>query len=295
MKRITALILLLALAGGSLHSDIHAAGALRIITLESTGDSVNLCWEDTGAAAYAVYRGSSRYGAYRKLGTTEQTTYKDPGLAAGNVYYYKVRACRGDGAEWGSFSEPKGICCVRIIEATATRNPCWQQGRTIEVQGLMLHSLGCPQERAEAVARSMNQPDAEVLVHAVVEASGAVWQLADWDLRAWHCGGAGNGSLIGIEMTEPDELRYLSGSCFAWRGDAAETAVKTYDAAVRLFASLCLQYELEPLRDLVSHNEAGNRGIASGHVDPEHLWKGLGLPLTMDTFRGDVQKLLLHL
>lgn len=293
MKRIAALILLLVLACRGLTSAADAANTLRIVKLEASEHAVTLFWENTGAAAYAVYRSGSRCGIYRKLGTTERTTYKDPGLASGSIYYYKVRACRKDGTEWGNFSEPKGICSLKITEAPASQNPCWQQGKTIEVQGLMLHSLGCPQERAEAVVRSMNRPDAEVLVHAVVEPSGAVWQLADWELRAWHCGGAGNNTLIGIEMTEPNELRYLGGSCFAWSGDAAETAVQTYEAAVKLFASLCLQYDLDPLRDIVSHNEAGKQGTASGHADPEHLWKGLGLPLTMDTFRGDVQKMLL--
>ena len=41
---------------------------------------------------------------------------------------------------------------------------------------------------------------------------------------------------------------------------------------------------------ILSHNEAGKRGIASGHVDPEHLWRGLGMYYTMDGFRKDVAK-----
>ena len=39
---------------------------------------------------------------------------------------------------------------------------------------------------------------------------------------------------------------------------------------------------------ILSHNEGGKRGIASGHVDPEHLWRGLSLPYTMEGFRRDV-------
>ena len=39
---------------------------------------------------------------------------------------------------------------------------------------------------------------------------------------------------------------------------------------------------------IYSHNEGGKIGIAAGHVDPEHLWRGLGMPYTMDGFRRDV-------
>ena len=43
------------------------------------------------------------------------------------------------------------------------------------------------------------------------------------------------------------------------------------------------------MTDIVSHNEGYYRGIASAHVDPEHLWKGLGMGYTMDGFRNDVK------
>ena len=107
MKRIAALLLLLALASGSLTSAASAANEPEIVTLEYSENAVTLCWEAAGAELYAVYRSNSRFGPYRKLGTTEQTTYRDPGLTEGNIYYYKVRACRRNGTEWGSFSAPK--------------------------------------------------------------------------------------------------------------------------------------------------------------------------------------------
>ena len=68
-------------------------------------------------------------------------------------------------------------------------------------------------------------------------------------------------------------------------------AERTYKAAVELFAYLCQQYGLDPLKDgvIVSHREGHARGIASNHGDPEHLWKGLGMSYTMDTFRAAVK------
>jgi hypothetical protein len=66
---------------------------------------------------------------------------------------------------------------------------------------------------------------------------------------------------------------------------------RTYKSAVELFAHLCNKYDLNPLADgvIISHREGNKRGVASNHADPEHLWKGLNLPYTMDGFRKDVK------
>ena len=67
---------------------------------------------------------------------------------------------------------------------------------------------------------------------------------------------------------------------------------KTYEAAVELFAYLCKLYGLNPTADgvIISHREGHSRGIASNHRDPEHLWNGLGMGYTMNTFRKDVKE-----
>ncbi len=54
---------------------------------------------------------------------------------------------------------------------------------------------------------------------------------------------------------------------------------------------LCKTYGLNPLADgvIISHKEGHARGIASNHGDPEHLWRGLGMSYTMDTFRSAVK------
>lgn len=65
---------------------------------------------------------------------------------------------------------------------------------------------------------------------------------------------------------------------------------KVYSSAVELFAQLCDEFNLNPLQDgvIISHNEGRIRGIADGHVDPEHLWEQLKMPYTMNRFRADV-------
>ncbi len=182
---------------------------------------------------------------------------------------------------------------VSIIEAFATNNKCYQIGAPLYPQGIMLHSIGCPQPNAAVMARYYNQyqPGGQsVCVHGFIQRDGTYYQTLPYTMRAWHCGGAANATHIGIEMTEPASIVYTGGA--SWRDldpDATEAHVRgTYAAAVELFAQLCTQYALDPLEDgvIISHAEGAARGIASAHADPAHLWRAFGL--TMDGFRADV-------
>lgn len=183
---------------------------------------------------------------------------------------------------------------MKIIEAYATKNRCYQIGTPLKPRGIMLHSIGCPQPNAAVMAQSYNvyRPNGQsVCVHAFVQRDGTVYQTLPWTVQAWHCGGSANGTHIGIEMTEPASIVY-TGHGAEWRDldpTATETHVKgTYAAAVELFAQLCARFDLNPLADgvIISHAEGRMRGVASAHADPEHLWKPFGL--TMYGFRQDV-------
>ena len=160
--------------------------------------------------------------------------------------------------------------------------------------GLMLHSIGCPQPSAMVLINNWNREDYNVAaVHAFIDGrSGTVYQTLPWNFRGWHGGGSSNNTHVGVEMCEPDCIRYTSGSNFTCSNlDVARSvATRTYNSAVELFARLCVQFGLDPLGDgvIVSHAEGYRRGIATNHGDPEHLWRGLGLPYTMDGFRKDV-------
>lgn len=180
-----------------------------------------------------------------------------------------------------------------IIEAFATKNKCYQVDAPLTPQGIMLHSIGCPQPNAAVLARYYNQyqPGGQsVCVHGFIQRDGTYYQTLPYTTRAWHCGGSANSTHIGIEMTEPASIVYNGGS--SWRDlDPAATDAHvrgTYAAAVELFAQLCTQYALDPLEDgvIISHAEGAARGIASAHADPTHLWLAFGL--TMDGFRADV-------
>lgn len=172
-----------------------------------------------------------------------------------------------------------------IVEAFATKNKCYQAAIPMYPQGLMLHSIGTPQPSAAVLARYFDQyqPGGQsVCVHAFVQADGTVYQTLPWEMRGWHCGGAANGTHIGIEMTEPDvSMPYA---------ESAEQITGTYHAAVELFAQLCEMYSLDPLADgvIIGHAEGHRRGVASNHADPEYLWNAYGMGYTMDGFRQDV-------
>ena len=177
---------------------------------------------------------------------------------------------------------------MNIIQQIATGSACYKCGGRINIRGLMLHSVGCNQPKAEVFANIWNRSN-DVCCHGLVDAEKAI-QTLPWNYRGWHCGESGNNTHIGIEMTEPSQIHYVGGCTFTCDNvpAAREHVRRTYDNAVELFAFLCTKYGLNPLTDICSHNEGAQRGIASGHSDPEHLWNQLGMGYTMDGFRHDV-------
>ena len=184
---------------------------------------------------------------------------------------------------------------MRIINATLTKNPCYTAGRKITVKGLMLHSVGCAQPSATVFTKRWNSASYDrACVHAFIDAnSGDIYQTLPWNHRAWHSGGSANNTHIGVEMCESSYIKYIGVSDKFTVTNAAKAkqhAERAYKSAVELFAFLCKEYGLNPLTDIISHNEGAKKGIASGHSDPEHYWKGLGIGYTMDGFRNDVKK-----
>ena len=189
---------------------------------------------------------------------------------------------------------------MKLVQSIMTKNPCYTAGRKITVKGLMLHSVGCPQPNASVFIKNWNTPSyGTACVHGFIDGNdGTVYQTLPWNHRGWHCAsgpkGSGNNTHIGVVMCEPASIRYTGGSSFTCSNlsEARASAKKTYEAAVELFAYLCKLYGLNPTADgvIISHREGHARGIASNHGDPEHLWNGLGMGYTMNTFRKDVKE-----
>ena len=198
---------------------------------------------------------------------------------------------------------------MNLKQAILTRNPCYganvnkQDERYVTFQrlgprGLMLHSVGCPQPSAQVFVDLWDKPEyTAACVHGFIDANtGTIYQTLPWYFRGWHGGygnkGNSNDTHVGVEMCEPAQIKYTSGCTFTCSDFATARAAarRTYNAAVELFAMLCKKYNLDPLKPgvIVSHAEGHSLGIATNHGDPEHLWRGLGMDLSMDGFRKDV-------
>ncbi len=181
---------------------------------------------------------------------------------------------------------------MELIKSYLAKSDCYKTNRTIQVKGLMIHSVGCPQPKASAFMNNWNKAGANACAHAIIEPGGKVYRLLPWNHRGWHGGGASNNTHIGVEMTEPSTIRYTGGASWVETGDGSNTkahVLATYKYAVELFAYLCKQYKLNPIADgvILSHSEGHVRGIASNHGDVEHIWKKYGL--TMNQFRKDIK------
>lgn len=182
---------------------------------------------------------------------------------------------------------------MEIKERIVTSNPCYSAAKRIQVKGLVLHSVGCPQPSAEVFIRQFDSASAKVCVHAFIDANtGEVYQTLPWDYKAWHCGGSGNSTHIGVEMCEPPCIKYTGGASFTCSDEARakEMIMRTLGSAVELFAFLCVRYGLDPLASgvIISHKEGHDRGVASGHGDPDHLFRQLNMGYSMDDFRRSV-------
>lgn len=164
---------------------------------------------------------------------------------------------------------------------------------SITPKGLMIHSVGCNQPDAQVFLKTFNDPLLEKGVHGFIDNTDTLYQTLPFNYKAWHCGGTGNATYIGIELTEPATITYKKNSNkFTDKNpEKSKAHVKaTYNTAVNIFAQLCVTYKLDPSKDgvILSHSEAHKRGLASNHGDVEHIWSVYGY--TMDGFRKAVVK-----
>lgn len=192
---------------------------------------------------------------------------------------------------------------MELLTQYLINNPCYTAGRSIRVRGLMLHSIGTPQPDPLVLMRNWNQSTYRTAcVHGFIGEDAAYITLPCLEEtatsgpgrahRGWHGGGSSNDTHIGVEMCEPACLTYVGGADFICSDRTAAVAFveKTTRAAVLLFARLCEYHGLDPLADgvILSHAEGYQRGIATNHADPAHLWRQLGMAYDMDQFRADV-------
>lgn len=197
----------------------------------------------------------------------------------------------------------------QIIERLATKSECWatnvyqkslppdQQNKNYRKfyecrPKLFLHSLGCARDSADLQCQKWDNPNGQAIAHACVDArDGKTRQALPWDYRGWHAGTDGNNCAIGVEMAESLSIKYVGGDKFEVLDLAKAQAdcKRAYDGAVELFAWLCQRFGIDPMTEILSHNEWNRQRGEAGHTDPEHYWRGLSMPYTMDGFRAAVK------
>lgn len=178
-----------------------------------------------------------------------------------------------------------------------TRNSLWP-GREQRMTGIVIHSIGVPQERADVLVNNFNRPPNGASVHCFIE-PGRVVETFPTRLRkkyAARCGHVGSGRLgswnnsrLGIEMCEPRTIRYTGGARFEDlnREHTRDYAVRVTDTTARYCADLCVFHGID-VSMIDGHLNASRLGWGSASGDPDHIWNHIGY--TMEQFRRDVQK-----
>lgn len=78
---------------------------------------VSLSWNyNSSAHHYVIYRSTSQYGSYSKIGTTLATSYSDENISNGKTYYYKVTAANSNNKESGYSNIASVTINTTIIE-----------------------------------------------------------------------------------------------------------------------------------------------------------------------------------
>lgn len=173
-------------------------------------------------------------------------------------------------------------------------NRCYTNPVKIKPTKLVLHSLGVAQPNAQVIINNMDAQTASTSVHAFIQ-DNQIIQTLPWNYKGWHVGSGSNGSWngcsIGVEICEPSGHKYNGGAMVNYdikKNEAYFTAV--YNNAVELFAYLCQQYNLDPMKDIYCHCEVHKLGYGSNHSDVMQWFPKHGK--SMDTFRADVKALM---
>ncbi|MGN8968867.1 peptidoglycan recognition protein family protein [Intestinimonas sp. HCP28S3_D6] len=185
---------------------------------------------------------------------------------------------------------------MELTQHILTQSGCYKAGRTIVPKGIMVHSTGVAQPDPAVFLKLWDQPGADACVHALVHQGGVI-QTLPWNHRAWHAGSPRNGGLsannthIAFEILEPKGHTYQGGTMVGYDVKAnAAYFDAVYRNAVELTAWLCRQFSLDPMTQVVDHQEGCKLDIASNHADVMHWFPKHGK--SMDTFRADVAALL---
>jgi len=174
----------------------------------------------------------------------------------------------------------------------ATNGKYWSLGNQTTT-GLVIHSIGTPQPKAQVLVNNFNKQTVTASVHGFVE-PGLYIETAPTRVgkklakKCYHVGGNWNNSRLGIEMCEPGTIKYTGGSNFTDSNpESTKKYIKDVTATMVLIAAdLCLFHDID-VSMISTHAEAYKLGQGSNHGDPDHIWRYVGYSIAQ--FRIDVQ------
>ena len=83
---------------------------------------------------------------------------------------------------------------INIVTSYLTKNPCYNSKRMIKVQGLTLHSIGCPQPNAQVFIKNWNSSSYNrACVHGFIDNTGCYITLPC--MEETHTGDVLNGDV----------------------------------------------------------------------------------------------------
>lgn len=191
---------------------------------------------------------------------------------------------------------------MQVIKDYCTEFIRFGQKREGELDSIEIHSIGAAQNTAEVIRNNMNQRNPGGIVHAIVasDTEDKVIEILPADNVSWADGGYGNHHSYTVEIAESDSMKYVPGSAEYTVTDEERFLTdieRGYRNAVKYIAMKCREFGFDPtgmlpngLHVVYSHQEANEKGLATAHVDPIHVWVKIGK--TMDTFRADVNAAL---
>lgn len=180
---------------------------------------------------------------------------------------------------------------MQITEAYCTNNNRYKKAQKFTPQGVVLHSIGCPQPKARVLYNNWQRNPSAYATHYMIDDTEILHCIPD-NYICYHVCSPGNSKWIGIEMGEPSQIKYKTGATFTTTNlkAAQEYCEKTYKNAVWLIAYLCKKYGWNPETDVYTHYEVTMKKLSNtDHVDPQHLWNGLGMGIDLAKLRKDVK------
>jgi len=185
----------------------------------------------------------------------------------------------------------------KIDRQYTTNNPFWNAPNIVPT-GIVIHSIGVPQPNAQILRNNFDRSNNHASVHAFLQPGLVIECLPVMEIprqckRGAHVGsgsrGSYNTSRIGVEICEPNSIRYIGGGRFEDLDpkNTREYFMAATDTAAQYLADLCIFHSISSAM-ISTHVEAHQAGYGTAHSDPNHLWSHLGY--TPEQFRKDVQK-----